>query len=99
MSDKPVEWSGMTMKVEIPLPMVEGEPSIQTDDVYDDSVDVYVEQGAYGQPCATLRLCPAGPCEFVLLGFDPAGLRQLARFLEDAARELEHEVKQQTTKY
>lgn len=88
-----------TMKIELPLPMVEGQPTVHTNTEYDDSVDVYVEQGAYGQDCASLRICPAGPSEFVILGFDSHGLRKLARFLERAAGELRTEIKSQTAKY
>lgn len=89
----------MSWCCEIDLPLVGGEPTIKSADIYDDAVEVWVEHGSYGQPCATLRFCPTGPSEFNILGFDPAGLRKLARFLESAADNIEHETKIQTARY
>lgn len=75
----------------IPLPYVEGlrQPTKETISEYDDSVDVYVEQSADKVRAANLRLCPAGPCEFVLMGFSTDGLRQLARLLDKAADDID----------
>lgn len=80
-----------TVTIELPYVMG-GPPSLVTDHVYDDSVDVTVEQGALLYPCANLRLNPGGPCEFILLGFSTAGLRELAAFLVASADEIEERV-------
>lgn len=98
MADQPqpslIAWS-----CEIELPLVGGEPTIKSDDIYDDAVEIWVEHASHKHPSATLRICPTGPSEFVVLGFDPAGLRKLAAFLTDAAHYIEHEMKIHTAKY
>lgn len=81
------------IQVTIPLPAVEGKPGIRTDDVYDDSVDVCVQHMIDGEAFGTLILVPGGPSQYLLFGFDPAGLRTLSDFLRGASDWLEEKRK------
>ena len=80
---------------DLPLPYVEADSDAEggaahRPDVYDDSVDVYVEQQDADKPYAQLNFVPAGPVGgFILLGFGPDELRRLGRFLIECSDDLE----------
>lgn len=81
--------------IHISLPTVEGEIEIHGNSVYDDSVDVQIEQSKYGKPYCQILFSPAGPCEFTLMGFTATELDELGKFLIQAAKDLTATAKRQ----
>lgn len=75
-------------QVTISLPTVGGDIALESNGIYDDMVDVQIEQSKYGRPYCSMRLSPGGPCEFNLMGFTAATLDELGKFLIQSAKEL-----------
>ena len=76
-------------EVTIKLPFVGGD----AEHPGDDETMVSVRQQVIGKPIASLAVSSTGPTIFEMLGFDVAGLRKLATFLDECACELDREGK------